>query len=92
MDNEIDRKINGTAKLFLLVHNRQQKPDWTLIESGANGLGIQEWREATRIPKSIPNSPNYTHDALAHNKVLGSLDNVIFPSMFITSLMPPWNE
>ena len=42
MDNEIDRKIDFTALLFLLVQNRQQTHDWTLIGSGANGLGIQE--------------------------------------------------
>ena len=43
MDNEIDIKIYVTAILFLLVQNRQQTHDWTLIGSGANGLGIQEW-------------------------------------------------
>ena len=43
MDNEIDRKIDVTAILFLLVQNRQQTHEWTLIESGANCLGIQEW-------------------------------------------------
>ena len=43
MDNEIDRKIDVTAILFLLVQNRQQTHDWTLIGSGTNGLGIQEW-------------------------------------------------
>ena len=40
MDN---RKIDVTATLFLLVQYRQQTHDWTLIGSGANGLGIQEW-------------------------------------------------
>ena len=39
MVNEIDGKIDDTAILFLLVQNRHQ----TLIGSGANGLGIQEW-------------------------------------------------
>ena len=43
LDNEIYRKIDVTAILFLLVQNRQQTHDWTLIGSGANGLGIQEW-------------------------------------------------
>ena len=43
MDNEIDRKIDVTAILFLLVQNRQQTHGWTLIEPEANGLGIQEW-------------------------------------------------
>ena len=40
MDNEIDRKIDVTAILFLLVQNREQTHDWILIGSGANGLGI----------------------------------------------------
>ena len=41
----IDRKIDVTAILILLVQmNRQQTHDWTLIGSGANGLGIQEWK------------------------------------------------
>ena len=43
MDNEIDRKIDVTTILFLLDQNRQQTQDWTLIGSGANGLGIQKW-------------------------------------------------
>ena len=42
MDNEIDRKIDVTAKLFLLVQNKQQTHDWTLIGSGANKIDIQE--------------------------------------------------
>ena len=41
--NEIDRKIDVTAILFLLVQKRQQTHDWTLIGSGANGIGIQVW-------------------------------------------------
>ena len=44
MDNEID----VTAILFLLVQNSQQTHDWTLIGSGANGLGIQEWQQYLR--------------------------------------------
>ena len=28
---------------FLLVQNRHQTHGWTLIGSGANGLGILEW-------------------------------------------------
>ena len=40
MDIEIDRKIDATAKLFLLVENRQQTHDWTLIGWGANVLSI----------------------------------------------------
>ena len=43
LDKEIDRKIDVTAILFLLVQNRQQTHDCTLIGSGAKGLGIQEW-------------------------------------------------
>ena len=44
LDNEIDRKIDVTAILFLLVQNRHQTHGWTLIASGANGLGILlEW-------------------------------------------------
>ena len=43
MDDEIDRKIDVTAMQFLLVQNNiQQTYGWTLIVSGANGLGIQE--------------------------------------------------
>ena len=42
MDNEIDRKIDVTAILFLLVQDIHQTHDWTLIGSSANGLGIQE--------------------------------------------------
>ena len=45
MDNEIDRKIDVDTMQFLLGQNRQQTHDWTLIGSGANGLGIQEWDE-----------------------------------------------
>ena len=40
MDNEIDRKIDMTAILFLLVQNRQQTHDWTLIGSGATGVCV----------------------------------------------------
>ena len=43
LDNEIDRKLDVNAKLFLLVKNRQQTHVWTLIGSGGNGLDIQEW-------------------------------------------------
>ena len=34
----IDWKIDVAAILFLLVQNRQQTNDWTLIGSGANGV------------------------------------------------------
>ena len=37
------RKINVTAIQSLLVPNRQQTHDWTLIGSGANGIGIPVW-------------------------------------------------
>ena len=42
MDDEIDRKIDVTAMQFLLVQNRHQTHDWTLIGSDANELGILE--------------------------------------------------
>ena len=42
MDNEIDRKIDVTAILFLLVLKSQPTHDWTLIGADANGLGIQD--------------------------------------------------
>jgi len=42
--------IDVTAILFLLVQNRQQTHDWTLIGSGANGLGILEWGEKPLEP------------------------------------------
>ena len=42
LDKEIDRKIDVTAILFLLVQNRHQTHVWTLIGLGADGLGIQE--------------------------------------------------
>ena len=38
--NEIDRKIDVTTILFLLVQNWH---DWTLMWSGAIGHGIQVW-------------------------------------------------
>ena len=41
MDNELDRKIDVTAI---------QTHDWTMIGSGANGLGKKEWYALT--PKS----------------------------------------
>ena len=34
--------MDVTSILFLLIQNRHQTHDWTLIGSGANGLGIQE--------------------------------------------------
>ena len=42
LDKELDRKIYVTAMQFLLVQNRHQTHDWTLIGSGAIGLGIQQ--------------------------------------------------
>ena len=53
LDNELDRKIYVTAILFLLVQNRQQTLDWTLIGSGANGLGILEWESLFHIYSPI---------------------------------------
>ena len=44
LDYVIDRKIDVTAMEFLLVQNRHQLHDSSLIGSGANGLGIQEWQ------------------------------------------------
>ena len=48
LDDEIDKKIDITPILFLLVQNRQKIHGLTLIGSGANGLGIQvslfDWR------------------------------------------------
>ena len=41
MVDEIDWKIDVTAILFLLVQNRHQTHDWTLIGSGANGIRKQ---------------------------------------------------
>ena len=43
MDDEIDRNIDVTAILFLLVQIRHHAHDWTLIGSGANVIGIQAW-------------------------------------------------
>ena len=40
LDDEIDKKIDVTTMQFLLVQNRQQTRDWTLIGSDANGIGI----------------------------------------------------
>ena len=50
----MDRKIDVTAILFLLVQNRQQTHDWILIGSDANGLGKQEWAEHNFKDVSIP--------------------------------------
>ena len=41
LDNE-NKKIYVIPILFLLVQNKQQTHDWTMIGSGAYGLGIQE--------------------------------------------------
>ena len=49
LNNEIDSKIDVTAMQFLLVQNRHQTHDWTLIGSGANGLGIQECKLGNRV-------------------------------------------
>ena len=54
--NKIDRKIDVTAILILLVENRQQTHDGTLIGSGANGLGIQGCRKggSLKITYTLP--------------------------------------
>ena len=53
MNNEIDRKIDVTALQSLLVLNRQQTHDWTLmIGSGANGNGIQGWQQSNERKES----------------------------------------
>ena len=49
MDNEIDRKIDVTAILFLLAQNRQQTHNWTLIGSGSNVLGILDCDSCVRL-------------------------------------------
>ena len=48
MDDEIDRKIDVTAILFLLVQNRQKTHVWNLIGSDVNGPGIQEWNKSLK--------------------------------------------
>ena len=53
MDNEIDRKIHVTAIRFLLVQNRQQTHDLTLIGSDANGLGVQDTIVSVEVNISI---------------------------------------
>ena len=53
MDNDLDRKIDVTTILFLLVQNRQQTHDWTLIGSGVYGLGIQEWSDTYKVVSSV---------------------------------------
>ena len=55
----IDREINVTAMQFLLVQNRHQTHDWTLIRSGANGLDIQ-------VCECNINIHNVMFDALGH--------------------------
>ena len=58
MDNEIDRKIDVTAILFLLVQNRQQTHDWILIRSAANELDIEECKafKGTMVIRTCPAS------------------------------------
>ena len=43
----MDSKIDVTAILFILVQNRHQTHDCTLIGSGDNGHGIQERNKQT---------------------------------------------
>ena len=60
MDDEIDKKIAVTAILFLLVQNRLQTHDWTLIWSGTKGLGIQKC-VVHRALASLSGGPHITH-------------------------------
>ena len=54
LDNELNRKIDVTAMQFLLDQNRHQTHDWTLIGSGANGLGILEcWFKSYHCESNI---------------------------------------
>ena len=41
MDDKIDRMIDDTAMQFLLVQNRQQTHEWTMIGSGSNGIAYK---------------------------------------------------
>ena len=68
LDYEIDGKINVTAILFLLVQNRHQTYGWTLIGSGANGLGIQEWLYSSKMYSATVVS-QLNSKALPHFKV-----------------------
>ena len=52
MNNEIDKKIDVTAILFLLGQNRQQAHNWTLIWSGGYGIGIQECEDNLNLLKA----------------------------------------
>ena len=45
--------IDVTAMQFLLVQNRHQTHGWTLIGSGANGLGILEWYVVEKIALEV---------------------------------------
>ena len=47
------RQIDVIAMQFLLVQNKHQTHDWTLIGSGANGLGIQK---CTTVFKFYPHT------------------------------------
>ena len=79
MDNEIDRKIDVTAMLFLLVQNRQQTHDWTLIGSGANGPSIQE----VKPPFYISNTYKEVSFWRAEIKCLRTLEFVLCPEQSV---------
>ena len=49
-----------SAILFILVQNRQQTHDWTLIWSGTKGLGIQKC-VVHRALASLSGGPHITH-------------------------------
>jgi len=51
----IDRKIDITAMQFLFVQSRHQTHDWTLIGSGANGIGIQGCKSSSLKEVMIKN-------------------------------------
>ena len=53
---KIELKIDVTA--IQVVQNRQQTHDWTLIGSGANGLGIQECKSQPTHSHVSTNFPN----------------------------------
>ena len=61
---------------FLLVQNRQQTHDWTLIGSGANGLGIQEWEEkrAHKAVTAMPHKFGMIWSTEARNELVNAIN------------------
>ena len=57
--------------LFLLVQNRQQTQGWTLIGSGADGLGIQECCSSSKCNHKWPSIQRWQYQI--HNGILKSL-------------------